>query len=309
MTPGGGRNLKKQPVWWTSIVAYLAYLVVFIGTWVVVGADYMNLVGREVVFRSLDLPLILGTVLLVPVITWLGWWRPVMVEERRGGPAWTMWALLAIMACLIVTGLAATDWSALAAGHIALLALAGVLVGFNEEALTRGILMVAFRGSMRSEVWVCIWATVLFGLLHLPNAFIGLGLIGALMQVVFATFAGVGFYVMRRVSGGLVVPMAVHGVWDFANFIRLASGGAPAAIAPVFQFGTYFVAVAAAVVLLRAARRSASPAGAAWGIDSPPRPKITSGPAGPLVKFCRTEGLPCEAAQSRTVTGLLALPR
>jgi hypothetical protein len=50
----------------------------------------MNLVGREVVFRSLDLPLILGTVLLAPVITWFGWWRPVMVEERRNGPAWTM---------------------------------------------------------------------------------------------------------------------------------------------------------------------------------------------------------------------------
>lgn len=246
--------MKKQPVWWIGIVVYLAYLVVFIGTWVVVGADYMNLVGREVVFRSLDLPLILGTVLLVPVITWLGWLRPVMVEERRGGPAWTMWAVLAIMACMIVTGLAATDWSALAASHIALIALAGVLVGFNEEALTRGILVVAFRGSMRSEVWVCICATLLFGLLHLPNAFIGLGPIGALMQVVFAALAGAGFYVMRRVSGGLVLPMAVHGVWDFANLTRQASGGDSAAIAPVFQFGTYFIAVAATVVLLRAGR-------------------------------------------------------
>jgi uncharacterized protein len=167
--------VKRQPVWWIGIAVYLAYLVVFIGTWVIVGADYMNLVGREVVFRSLDLPLILGATLLVPVVTWLGWWRPVMIEERRGGPAWTMWAVLAIMACMIVTGLAAADWSALAAGHIALL----MLVGFNEEALTRGILIVAFRGSMRSEVWVCIGATLLFGLLHLPNAFIGLGLIGA----------------------------------------------------------------------------------------------------------------------------------
>lgn len=217
----------------------------------------MNLVGREVVFRGLDLALIMGTVVLLPALTWLGWWHPVMVEDRPSSPSWTMWAVLVIMVCVIITGLAATDWSALTAGHIALLALAGVLVGFNEETLTRGILIVAFRGSMRSEVWVCICATLLFGLLHLSNAFIGLGLIGALMQEVFATFSGAAFYVTRRASGGLVLPMVVHGVWDFAGFIRMASGGEPAAIAPVFQFSTYLVAVVAAVALLRAGRQSA----------------------------------------------------
>ncbi|MDK3074454.1 CPBP family intramembrane metalloprotease [Sedimentitalea sp. JM2-8] len=241
----------RRPAWTTGVAIYLGYVALIFTAWVVIGVDYRKLVGADVVFKSVVLPLTLGALLLVPAVTWLGWWRPVMIEERRGGPAWTMWAILAVMAAMIVTGLASTDWSALAVGHVALIALAGVLVGFNEEALTRGILIVGFRGSIRSEVWVCIWSAALFGLLHLINAFFGLGLVGGLLQVVMAGCAGLGFYVLRRVSGGLLLPMAMHGLWDFASFTHQASGSEPAAISPVFQFGTYLVSIIAVILVLR----------------------------------------------------------
>ncbi len=256
-----GKSMNKQPNWWTGVAIYLLYLLVFIGTWDVVGADYTNLVGRDVVFRSVVLPLTLGAVFLVPAVTWLGWWRPAMTETRRIGPAWTMWAVLAIMARMVVIGLAATDWAVLTADHIVLIALGSVLVGFNEELLTRGVLVVTFRGSMRPEVWVCIFATLLFGLLHLPNAFFGIGLIRGLMQVIFATCAGFGFYVLRRNSGALILPMVAHGVWDFSSFVHNASGAGSAAIAPVFQFGTYLVSIVAVIFVLRhgAKRRAQTP--------------------------------------------------
>ncbi|WP_347310735.1 CPBP family intramembrane glutamic endopeptidase [Defluviimonas sp. SAOS-178_SWC] len=241
----------RRPAWTIGVATYLAYLALIFTAWVVMGVDYRNLVGADVVFKSVVVPLTLGALLLAPVITWLGWWRPVMIEERCGGPAWAMWTMLAVMVATIVTGFASTDWSALAMGHVVLIALAGMLVGFNEEALTRGILIVGFRGSIRSEAWVCIWSAALFGLLHLINAYFGIGLVGGLMQVVMAGCAGFGFYVLRQVSGGLLLPMVMHGLWDFASFTRQASGSEPAAITPVFQFGTYLVAIIAVVFVLR----------------------------------------------------------
>ncbi|WP_347309950.1 CPBP family intramembrane glutamic endopeptidase [Defluviimonas sp. SAOS-178_SWC] len=246
--------MRKKPFWMIGVAVYVTYLIVFVGTWAVVGADYTNLVGHEVVFRSLDLPLILGAIVLVPAISWLGWWKAILFEQRGAGPAWTMWAVLAVMACMIAIGLVATDWSALTADHIALIALAGILVGFNEEALTRGILVVSLRGSLRSEAWVCVLSSFLFGLLHLPNALFGIGLAGGVVQVAFATLAGLGFYALRRVSGTILVPMVMHGAWDFAAFTRQASGTDVPIVAPIFQFGSYVVALVAAIILLRAGR-------------------------------------------------------
>lgn len=116
------------------------------------------------------------------------------------------------MAAEIFVLLGATGWSDLAASHLALLVLAGLLVGFNEEALTRGVLIVAFRGSMRSEVSAALLAALLFGAMHLPNGFFGIGLAGGVLQALMAFLAGLGFYVLRRVSGTILLPMAMHGL-------------------------------------------------------------------------------------------------
>ncbi|GKY90257.1 hypothetical protein STA1M1_41260 [Sinisalibacter aestuarii] len=123
-----------------------------------------------------------------------------------------MWIVLAAMAAEIFVLLGATGWSDLAASHLALLVLAGLLVGFNEEALTRGVLIVAFRGSMRSEVSAALLAALLFGAMHLPNGFFGIGLAGGVLQALMAFLAGLGFYVLRRVSGTILLPMAMHGL-------------------------------------------------------------------------------------------------
>ena len=253
--------MRVRPAWWVGVIVYLIYIAIIFSTWAINDTNYLNMVGPDVAFGSLVAPLGLGAVFMIVALTGLGWWRPVMKEDRPGRPRWTMWIILLIMLGMIVLNSGATNWSAIGTGHLALLIAAGVLVGFNEEALTRGVLVVGWRGSTSNEIGVWFWATFLFGLMHLPNAFFGTGLTLGILQVGFAFLAGCGFYVLRRVSGSLLLPMALHGAWDFANFARQASGAEAPALMPVFQFGTYLVSIVLVIVVLRGEKRVATGAG------------------------------------------------
>jgi len=92
--------------------------------------------------------------------------------------------------------------------------------------------------------------------MHVPNALFGLPLIAGLAQAVFAFLMGGAFYALRRTSGSLWLPMAMHGLWDFSSLSLRASGGATS-VAAYFQFATYFLAFCAVMSLLRRKRVAA----------------------------------------------------
>lgn len=250
--------MKIQPQWQTGVIVYVVYNAIIFCTWAIVGAEYTNLVGSDVIATSLVLPLFLGAVFLVATITWMGWWRPVMVETRLGHFEWAMWLVVAVMAGFILVNAVTANWSVVTGIHLLFLIAAGVLVGFNEEALTRGILVVGWRGSTSNEVWVWFWTVLLFGLMHLPNGLFGAGYVASSAQVVFAFLAGSGFYLIRRISGTLLVPMVLHGAWDFVSFTHIASEGAASALKYPFQIGTYLLSIVLVIVVLTAERRRSS---------------------------------------------------
>jgi hypothetical protein len=67
------------------------------------------------------------------------------------------------------------------------------------------------------------------------------------VQAVAVSFAGYFFYLTRRVSGGLVVPAVIHGLFDFSILSGTAIGDAyPGAVAALLAY-----LGAAAVVLAR----------------------------------------------------------
>ena len=242
--------MARKPSWQIAIAVYAAYLVIVIGAMMAGGADYLNMTGPDVVFGSIVLPLILGAVFLFATISWLGWWKPVMRDSEIASPGWLKWPILLAAVGFIGLMLSDTAWSSLSGTHLLMLVIGAVFVGFNEEALTRGVMLVGFREGGRSEAWLLVLTALFFGLLHLPNALIGMPLWGAAVQVVFASIMGAGFYVLRRSTGMLLAPMIIHGLWDFSTFSHGASGADAPALQTIVQFGTYGVAILCAVILI-----------------------------------------------------------
>ena len=63
---------------------------------------------------------------------------------------------------------------------------------------------------------VGVIVSILFGAAHLSNIFLEGP--GAFMQVLIVSVSGFYFYLCRRVSGGLLVPIVCHAAWDFSLF-------------------------------------------------------------------------------------------
>ena len=96
-----------------------------------------------------------------------------------------------------------------------------LFIGVSEEVMFRGIGVTVFRQAGLGEGMVALWTCVIFGLAHSTNIFTE-G-VSALTQVLVTAFAGLFFYITRRVSGTLIVPIIVHGLWDFGLFTNTLS--------------------------------------------------------------------------------------
>jgi hypothetical protein len=162
-------------------------------------------------WRSLTVPVVVSLVFVYAVVAVLGWWRPVWVDHK---PV-RRWVRILPMT-MVITVLAGTNYAGLAdkgAGFAALLLLTTLAVGFAEEGMFRGLGVTSFRVNGFPEARVALWSSVVFGLAHATN------LISegpkAFVQVLATAVAGYLFYLIRRSSGGLLVPAVVHGLWDF----------------------------------------------------------------------------------------------
>ncbi len=218
----------------TALVVYVAYLVVFYGIWVLNDIQYEHIGdSASTILKWYVAPLAGGAAVLIVSITWLRWWRPVMFDAERHTPPRWMWLGPVVMVAIGVVFLVSKDYTGVSGQMVVYLILGSIGVGFCEEVVTRGVLLTGFRASM-SELGVWFWTCLLFGLLHMPNWLFGLGP-GALLQTVMAFMAGSGLYVMRRLTGSLFLPMAVHGFWDFAGFIGTTADGL-SFLAPINAF-------------------------------------------------------------------------
>jgi membrane protease YdiL (CAAX protease family) len=84
--------------------------------------------------------------------------------------------------------------------------LGAVGVGFGEEMITRGSMIVGLR-SRFPEVKVWLISTLLFSALHVPNVIFGLPMPAMPIQVLLTFIFGSGMYVIRRTSGTLILPI------------------------------------------------------------------------------------------------------
>ena len=140
------------------------------------------------------------------VVSRLGWWNLVL-HERLRAPRW-VWI---VPASFVVASVALVDYGRLrvAGATVALALLLGTfLIAAGEELMFRGAVLQAMRDRY-SERTAALVTALLFGGSHLVA--------GPLNMVMSALF-GYLLYWCRRVSGGLVVPIVVHALWDFCVF-------------------------------------------------------------------------------------------
>lgn len=202
-----------------SVVAWLALVVVYLALVQGVGAlatrnleaDYGEFPDTETLLRGLVLPVGLSVLFVWGAVAVLGWWRPV-VHDDRPTRRW-VWVVPVLM---LLTILAGTNYGGLADRGVAytLTFLFGALcVGAAEEGMFRGIGIVTLRQNGFTEGKVALWSCVVFGLAHATNIFTEGPT--ALLQVLVTVIAGYFFYLTRRVSKGILVPVVIHGLWDF----------------------------------------------------------------------------------------------
>ncbi|MBJ7458722.1 MAG: CPBP family intramembrane metalloprotease [Thermoleophilaceae bacterium] len=252
--PAPTNNYRWQPGWPPAIFAFVIYSLIVIGTMKLSGVGYDEFTkSADNIFKSVVLSLALGSVFLVVLVTWLRWdfvWR----DPGRLSMGKLLWTLPVLMVIGIIARLASVHWGDVDMNLVLGIFLAGVLVGFAEETLFRGIWLRSMRVGGRSEGHAAIFTTIAFGLFHLPNILIGGGA-ATFGQVFFAAATGFGLYLWRRGFGWIVPAMIIHGTWDMSSFItdfdRASTTSPGMIVAQVLFFVGLAVAVASIVVVWR----------------------------------------------------------
>lgn len=236
---------RREPSVWLGLVLYLGYLTVFFITWSVNGVDYMR-IGESAQTTRLwyAYPTLLGCAFLVVAISFLGWWRLVLFDKSKSGPAW-IWIFPVVMAAIIANNFLGMPSGKLTFELVLWSSLGAVGVGLGEEMITRGSMVVGLRSRFtEGKVW--LFSTLLFSAMHVPNVFFGLPMANMPIQVILTFIMGSGLYVVRRMSGTLLLPIILHGLWDSSLFLTVATGGTPSSI----QFAIYPLAIACALVVV-----------------------------------------------------------
>ena len=175
-------------------------------------------------WRTAVIPLAAGSLLLLAFA--LGTrWRHLWSDPFRLETTKVMRVAMILWCIAIAVRLVGIKWSEVPHDLLLAIVLTGIMVGFAEEILFRGIFLRGMREGGRPEASAAIWTAVCFGLFHLPNMFLGTGFIG-ILQVVMAALSGSILYAFRRHFGVIWPAMFAHGAWDISTF--LAGGfGAP----------------------------------------------------------------------------------
>lgn len=213
-----GARFRIRPSVWVAIAVVLADIAWTTGITLSSGLAYADIAKSAAnVVRMAVVPLAVGVVLLTAFVVFARWdhvWRdPVKLPVSR-----SMKVAMVAFATAVVLRFAGAGWGQIPIDLLLAVLALGVLVGYVEEILFRGIFLRAMREGGRSEAKAAVWTAVAFGLFHLPNVFLGQGWLG-LLQVVLATFTGATLYAFRRQSGFILPAMVAHGLWDVSTFL------------------------------------------------------------------------------------------
>jgi membrane protease YdiL (CAAX protease family) len=213
-TDEGGRKRLSIAVFIGLVVVYLAILQ---GVVLVIkpdGLGYGELPDGNALWRFVTLPVGLSVLFVIGVITYLRWWKPVIHDDKPVNG----WVKI-VPALLVVSVIGTTSYSNIVdqrTGLVLALLASTALVGLGEELMFRGLGVVAFRDAGFTEGKVALWTSVIFGAVHMTNVFTEGP--GAFLQAAVVSITGYFFYLSRRSFGTILVPVIIHGLYDFSIF-------------------------------------------------------------------------------------------
>lgn len=258
----GEHTLTVPPRPTAGLAAYLAYIATILVVHQIGGVDYDEIAdSSHNILLGMVVPVAAASAVVAVIATRLGWWAEIMREPRVGG----RWLLAVPVVLLVGTAVALFaapfgDWPT---ESVLLLLLGVALVGFGEELTTRGVLLVGMRGRF-GEIWVWLITSGLFGLMHSLNLINGQAVGTTMQQVGFTFVIGSVLYTCRRATGLLIVPMALHALWDLTLLLGEGPGAettrevSNAAAAQILAM--YVTAALTIVFLVRLARGREQPA-------------------------------------------------
>jgi len=210
--------MRHKPSLPLALAVFVGYVVIASALWAALDVDYDAISDSAANVReAVVIPIGVGAVYLAITTTLLGWWRPALFESARVGPMWMAIALPTLVGIGVLLNLAGSEWDQLETGFLWWLLVGTAFVGFSEELLTRGLIIVGARATL-SENYVWLVSGALFGVLHSINALFGQGAGDTVSQMVFAFLIGTVFYVIRRTTGTIIVTMVLHAGWDYSTF-------------------------------------------------------------------------------------------
>jgi uncharacterized protein len=252
------RRPVNTPRVWIAVMVLLGYIAVFYGIAQSSGIPYGDwFESAENAIRSALIPLAVGSgflILCLAVLRWSAMWRdPVRMPTNR-----LQVMLLLLFAGIILIRLLFTRWGDVPVDLLLVVLGVGVGVGFAEEMALRGIFLRGMRTNGRSEGRAVLWTCIAFGLLHIPNIFLGVGLLG-ISQLLLAALTGFVLYLFRRRFAWIVPAMLAHGIWDISVF--LSADYLSETINSVTIALTFLLQILALVGLIQFVRKEREPVG------------------------------------------------
>lgn len=252
--PAGTSRARVRVGLPAAVVVFVVYSVVFIGLWKQSGVQYADaLATADNTLHGPVRSLVGGTIWLVAFLLWARW-DHVFADARRMRMGFWLWLPAGLMVLALALQFAGVSWGSFTSTHLLWIMVAGVLVGFAEETLFRGIILRALREGGRPEGAVVLVSSVWFGLFHATNLITGSPVASVVQQVVIASVAGVALYLWRRGPGLLVGGMVVHALWDMSSFllgVHAISGSLMPGLGGLVANLMYLTAVIALIVVWR----------------------------------------------------------
>lgn len=237
--------------WWKALLLALGYLALYEPASLLMG-PFVPFIGdagsASYVVVLFVAPILIGALILVGFGASVGWLRGLLARQPIRGRGW-MWIAVAVVLVFNVLRFASIDYAAAGFDWVATWLLAGVLIGFAEEVLTRGYVVRIMRSAGRSEIAVGLVSAALFALLHASNLFIGQPLLPTLLQMLYTFFFGFCMYLALRVTRTIVAPILLHASTDPSIFMQ-ATYPATGPLASFAQLGNVVMILVGVVLLV-----------------------------------------------------------